>query len=25
LRLSGEHWVEPRDSDESAAARWQNG
>jgi len=25
LRQSGEHWVEPRDSDESAAARWQNG
>ena len=25
LRLSGERWVEPRDSDETAAARWRSG
>lgn len=23
LRASGEHWVEPRDSDDEAAARWR--
>ncbi|MFM9864787.1 MAG: molybdopterin synthase catalytic subunit MoaE [Micropepsaceae bacterium] len=23
LRASGEHWVEPRDSDDEAAARWK--
>ena len=23
LRASGEHWVEPRDSDDDAAARWR--
>ncbi len=24
LRVSGEYWVEPRDSDDSAAARWSS-